>query len=152
MAATIAFDAGQVQQAATALHAAPARLEATLAGPALAGALDVLEQAVAGAWSGPYAVALSAGTRVQAPDQVVVGGGAGHLSGGATAGDLVYGVEYGGGRRVGAVRAGRRAKAHTRRTTAQFPARTLAATHAVDAAADRALDQVGDHVEQAIHG
>ncbi len=109
----------------------------------------MLEQAVAAAWSGPYGVALSAGTHVQAPDMVTVGG-AGHLSGGATSSDLAFGVEYGGGRRVGAVRAGRRTKAHSRRVTAQFRGQNLTATRAVDATADRALVTLGDDLEAAI--
>ncbi len=147
--ATLSIDAGTTVQAAAQLQGASGRVDAALAGPALAGALDVLEQAVAAAWTGPYAVALTAGTHVQGNDSITVGG-AGHLSGGATSSDLAFGVEYGGGRRVGPVRAGRRTKAHSRRTTAQFKARTLTATHAVDATADRALDTLGDDLEAAI--
>lgn len=150
--ATISLDAGQVPAAALELSAAPGRVEAALAPAQLGQVAGILDAAVVAAWSGPYAVALAAGTAVEtSPDlAVVTGGSAGHLSGGATAGDLVFGVEYGGGRRVAPVRPGRRARAHQRRTTAQFHGQTLTQARAVEGAADRAGDALADHVATAV--
>lgn len=152
MTAALTIDTGQATAAAADLAGAPARVAATLQPTRLAATVDVLGQAVKGAWSGPYGSALAAGTRVETNPTmaVVTGGSAGHLSGGATAGDLVLGVEFGGGRRVGQVSAGRRTAAHARRTTRQFKGQTLTMDRALDGAADHAGDLLADDLEQAV--
>lgn len=81
-----------------------------------------LADKIGAAARGPYGRVLSAATkaRVSADPQIVVGGGRRVVSGGATARQLVYGTEYGGGGRVTAVPAGRGHKAYRRRSTNQF--------------------------------
>lgn len=102
----------------------PAELRRTLATEVRDEVAEPMAADIRSAWHGPYAAALSGATkaRVQTDPQVVVGGARRVVSGGASARDLVFGTEFGGGRRVKAIpaRAGRRG--HRRRTTQQFPA------------------------------
>ena len=155
MATTLELDTGDLDTALREQADSVARLNDALTPAALAPTVgDLLGDAVRSAWSGPYAGVLASATQVVTNPAVAVvtGGGGGRLSGGATAADLVLGTEFGGGRRVGQVRAGRRAKAHARRTTNQFPRQTLAATHAVDAHLDDAARLLMDDVQEAITG
>lgn len=70
---------------------------------------------------GPWAHVLAAGTkaRAAADPQVVVGGLRPRLSGGAGPRQVVFGAEFGGGKRRGTSRS-RKGNVYKRRTTAQF--------------------------------
>lgn len=137
-------DDEQVQDAADELRGAPARVESTLA--RLEPFVEPLARAVAGAWLGPYAGVLSPATRVQPdPLAIVTAGSSPVLSGGASVDDLARGANTGGGRRLGRVRASRRNRAHTRRTTMQF----RGASHvedALEAAAAGVAEELGDEL------
>jgi len=115
------IDAVELRRASGALAAMPGALRGALAqrGPTvLAQPLaDALKAAVTGPWAG----LIAAGVHVD-PDPlgVTIGGTTPTVTGGAGPSTVAAGVEYGGGHRVGTVRAGRRAKAHRRRTTVQF--------------------------------
>lgn len=81
---------------------------------------------VAGAFTGPWGGALAAGTRARklADPTIVIGGSRPVVSGGASVRQLVYGNEFGGGRRVAKV--SRRTRhgqtTYRARTTRQFRA------------------------------
>lgn len=105
------------------------------------------------AWSGPYGPALAAATktRVGTDPQIIVGGSRRVVSGGASARDLVFGEEFGGGKRVKAIpsRPGRRG--HRRRTTRQFAGTGQHAVFGTIAAnLERTLDQWADAVDRII--
>lgn len=115
------IDAAELRRASGALAAMPGVLRGALDqhGPTvLAQPLaDALKAAVTGPWAG----IIAAGVRVDPyPLGVTIGGTSPTVSGGAGPSTVAAGVEYGGGRRVGTVRAGRRAKEHRRRTSEQF--------------------------------
>jgi hypothetical protein len=149
---TLDLDTGDLDRLIRDQAGAVARLDRALEPAQLGPVGDTLGDAVRDAWRGPYAGVLAAATKVvTSPDlAVTTGGSGGHLSGGAGPGDLVLGVEFGGGRRVGQVRSSRRAKAHRRRTTMQFRGQSLAATRAVEGHLDDAAQQLGDAVEEAV--
>lgn len=65
-------------------------------------------------------VAPTARVRSNADPTIVLGGARRIASGGASGRDLVFGAVFGGGRKVGTVKATGRTKAHRRRTTRQF--------------------------------
>jgi hypothetical protein len=77
---------------------------------------------IAKAATGPHAAILAAGTKARAgaDPTIVVGGMRPKLSGGAGPRDVVFGDEFGGGKRLGAVPRGKRSRAHRRHTTNQF--------------------------------
>ena len=135
----------------------PAELRRALANRVRDDVAEPLAADIRAAWRGPYAVVLSAATkaRVQTDPQVVIGGARPRLGGGAGPRDLVYGAEWGGGRRVKAIpaRAGRRG--HRRRTTRQFTGQgqhavygTIART--LEATLDRWADAVEDIISKAM--
>lgn len=77
---------------------------------------------IAGASSGPYGPALSGQVkaRASADPQIVIGGSRKIVSGGANARQLVYGTEFGGGRRRTAVPRTAKHKGYSRESTNQF--------------------------------
>jgi hypothetical protein len=83
------------------LRRVPAELRRTLAAEVSARVADPLAARIASRWSGPYAAVLSAATRSRkgADPVLVVGGRRPVTSGGAAASQLVYGTEFGGGKR-----------------------------------------------------
>lgn len=104
------------------LRRLPADLRRALAQRSKTEVADPLAQRISAAASGPYGRALSGAvkTRAQADPQIVIGGARKVVSGGASARQLVYGVEFGGGSRVKAIPATARRRGHRRHTTRQF--------------------------------
>lgn len=147
-------DTQQVTDAAHDMAAARDRVTRALQPTQLTDALRPLRDDIAGAWTGPYARVLANATTVQTSPAlaVVTGGSAPVLSGGGTASDVVFGVMFGGGRRVGSVRSTSRRRAHRRRTTAQFKAQTLAADKGAQRGMDAAAVNVADTVQAALVG
>lgn len=121
----------------------PRELRRTLANRVRDEVAEPLAADIRSAWSGPYAGRLSAATkaRVQTDPQIVVGGARRSFSGGASARDVVFGSEFGGGRKVKAIPRTARRAGHRRRTTQQFP---RAGQHAVYGTIHRTLDRVFD--------
>lgn len=115
--------AAACKENARALRRFPKELRRTLGQRGKAEVAEPLAADIRTAWSGPHAAVLSAATktRVSADPQIVVGGARRVVSGGASARQLVFGDDFGGGNRVSAVAATSRNKAHRRRTTKQFP-------------------------------
>lgn len=131
----------------------PAELRRALANEVRDTVAEPLAGDIRGAWSGPYARALSAATkaRVQTDPQVVIGGSRRVVSGGASARDLVFGTEFGGAERVKAIpsRPGRRG--HRRRTTQQFPRQGQHAVYGtIGRRLDKYLDLWADAVERIV--
>lgn len=71
-----------------------------------------------GPWGGALAGAVKA--RKLADPTIVIGGGRRLVSGGASGRQLVYGREFGGGKRVTAIPAGNGHKGYRRKSTRQF--------------------------------
>jgi hypothetical protein len=133
----------------------PAELRRALATETRAKVAEPLAADNRRSWRGAYAPALSAQTkaRVQTDPQVVIGGAKRVVSGGANARQLVYGTEWGGGKRVTAIpsRPGRRG--HRRRTTQQFPRTGQHAVYGtihdtLDATFDRWVGVIDDIIER----
>lgn len=74
------------------------------------------------AMTGPYGTALRGAvkTRVSADPKIVIGGAKRVVSGGAKARDLVFGVEFGGGKKRARIPAGNGHVGYSRRSTNQF--------------------------------
>jgi hypothetical protein len=77
---------------------------------------------IAAAATGPHAAILAAGTKARAgaDPTIVVGGLRPKLSGGAGPRQVVFGDEFGGGKRLSPIPRSRRARAHRRHSTNQF--------------------------------
>lgn len=121
--ATGADFANGCRAAASQLRALPSALRRDLDQEVLHVVVEPLARKVAQAWSGPYAGLLSQATSARLADspEVVVGGATRQLSGGATAGTLVGGVEYGARDRVTQVNPRRRQRPYKRHSTRQLP-------------------------------
>lgn len=131
----------------------PAELRRALANEVRDSVAEPLAADIRGAWSGPHARVLSAATkaRVQTDPQVVVGGARRALSGGASARDVVFGDEFGGGRRVKAIPARPGRRGHRRRTTQQFPGQGQHAVYGTIARGlEKYLDRWADAVERIV--
>lgn len=136
----------------------PAELRRALGNEVKTRVADPLAADIRGAWSGPYAAVLSAATktRVGTDPQIIVGGSRRVVSGGASGRNLVFGAEWGGGRRVTAIPSKPGRRGHRRRTTRQFP---TSGQHAVfgtihrtlDKTFDRWVDVVDDLIGKAMH-
>lgn len=76
----------------------------------------------AAASTGPWAAVLVAGTKTRAGAEpvIVVGGKTPRLSGGAGPRHVVFGTEWGGGKRLSVVARSNRARGHRRYSTNQF--------------------------------
>lgn len=120
MSGTPASFAQDCYTASRALRRLPADVKKAVKADVRAKVADPLARSMAAAAAGPYAAALAAGvkTRADVTPKIVVGGARKVASGGASVRQLVYGVEFGGGRRTGTVRRGR--TTYRRRTTMQF--------------------------------
>lgn len=150
----------QCRQTARQLRRLPAELRRDLANDVRDAVAEPLAAQIRSDWSGPWAGVLAAATkaRVQVDPMVVVGGSRKVVSGGASVRDLVFGTEFGGGKRVGLVNrprpaAGRRRRGrvttaessaagrriHRRRTTQQFPSE---GQHAVFGTIESTLDAI----------
>lgn len=142
--ATAAEFTAECKRASRSLRRLPADLRRALGQRVKADVAEPLAADIRSAWTGPYGPALSAATkaRVSTDPQVVIGGSRRVVSGGASPRQLVYGAEWGGGKRVARIpsRPGRRA--HRRRTTAQFPRQGQHAVYGtIGATLDRTFDR-----------
>jgi len=149
--------AAACKQASRQMRRLPAELRRALAGEVRDQVAEPLAADIRGAWAGPYAHALAAATkaRVQTDPQIVVGGTRRVVSGGASARALVYGTEWGGGRRVKAIPRTPQRKGHRRRTTQQFPRQGQHAVYGtihrtLDRTLDRWADVVADIIDKAL--
>jgi hypothetical protein len=118
----------QCTQTAKALRRLPKDLRRAVAGDVQARVAVPLAGAMRAALTGPYANALQGAVkaRVAADPRIVIGGGSRVVSGGARARQLIYGVEFGGGRGRARVAATGRHRGYSRRSTNQFvPARSF---------------------------
>jgi len=151
----------QCKQAARQLRRLPAAVRKDLARDVQTEVAEPLAAAIRADWRGPHAAVLAAGTktRVQVDPMVVVGGARKVLTGGASVRDVVYGNEFGGGKRSawvnrpknegrkrrGKVTAAERARAtgkvYRRRTTQQFPTE---GQHAIFGTIEGTLDSIFD--------
>jgi hypothetical protein len=108
--------------AAKALRRVPRELRRALASEVKTEVAVPLAAKIAAAASGPYGRALSGAVkaRAQADPTIVIGGSRKVVSGGANARQLVFGTEFGGGKRTTRIarRPGR--AGYRRRTTNQF--------------------------------
>jgi hypothetical protein len=149
--------ARDASQAATALRGVPRALAGDLPRIVRRDVAEPLADRLRAAGTGSVYARLVARTVTVTdgrPPVVAIGGPQRLTSGGATGEDLVYGTEYGGGARVGQVRASRRARAHRRRTTRQFLRQrapfiedTVARAH--DPLGDQLADTIAQQIEQA---
>lgn len=114
--------AAECRAASRGLRRVPAELRRELAVAARDQVAKPLAARIASAASGPHAGILAAGTKARAAGDptIVVGGLRPKLSGGAGPRQVVFGDEFGGGKRLGSVPSSRRARAHRRYTTNQF--------------------------------
>lgn len=132
----------------------PAELRRALGNEVRDTVAEPLAADIRSAWTGPYSPALSAATktRVGTDPQIIVGGSRRVVSGGASARDLVFGTEWGGGRRVKALPATTRRRGHRRRTTRQFAG---SGQHAVFGTVarnlDKSLERWADAVEKIVN-
>ena len=142
--------ARECKEAARNLRRLPKELRRALSNEVRDQVAEPLAADIRAAWSGPYARALSAATktRAAADPQIVVGGSRRVVSGGASARDLVFGAEFGGGRRVTVIptRPGRRG--HRRHTTRQFGRGQHAVFGTIEATLDRTFQRWADVVEK----
>ena len=108
------------------LRRLPSELRKAIAADAQTRVADPVVADLRGRWAGPWARQLAAGTksRKAADPTLVIGGARRVVSGGASVRQLVYGAEWGGGKRVTPTRRttrnGGRATAYRLRSTRQF--------------------------------
>lgn len=114
--------AAECQHVARLLRRVPRDLRRDLARGVQEQVARPLAARISAAASGPYGPALSGAVkaRAQADPTIVIGGARRVVSGGASARDLVYGVEFGGGKKVRAVARTARHEGYRRHTTNQF--------------------------------
>lgn len=110
------------KNAARDLRRVPAELRKRLGREVRDEVAEPLADDIRAAFDGPYRRVLvgAVKTRIQGDPTIVVGGAARALRGGASARDVVYGDEFGGGSRVGVVRSTGKRRGHSRHTTRQF--------------------------------
>lgn len=118
----LAAFAAECDAASKSLRRLPKDVRRALASDVKSEVAAPLADKIGAASRGPYGRVLAAATkaRASADPQIVVGGARRVVSGGASARQLVYGTEFGGGGRTTAVPAGRGHKAYRRRSTNQF--------------------------------
>ena len=106
---------------------------------------------IRGRETGPYGSALAGAITVagDAPAIEVVSAGA-IVSGGASADELVWGSEYGGGERVSIVSASTRAKSYKRHTTRQFRGGWPVIVPTVEQSADQTVERFADVVDETL--
>lgn len=139
--------------AARQMRRLPAELRRALANEVRDDVAEPLAADIRGAWRGPYAHVLAAGTkaRVQTDPQVVIGGSRRVVRGGGSVRDLVFGAEWGGGKRVKPIPARPGRRGHRRRTTQQFPSTGQHAVFGtVSRTMDRSLERWADVVERIV--
>jgi hypothetical protein len=108
------------------LRRLPAEVRKAIAAPAQTDVASPLADRIRSSFAGPYRAVLAAGTKARkdADPTVVVGGARPVVRGGASVRQLVYGNEWGGGRRVTPTtrrtRHGGRSTSYRLRSTQQF--------------------------------
>lgn len=138
------------------LRRLPTELRRTLAQRVRPVVADPLAEDIRGSYHGPYANALRAQTktRVSGDPKIVVGGARKVVSGGASARDLVFGDQFGGGRKVAEVT--RRTRTGTtryrRHTTRQFAKPRPSIFPTIGRTMDRTLDRFASIVEEVLGG
>jgi len=129
-----------------ALRRVPADLRRELSAEVASRVTEPLAARIASRWAGPYAAVLSAATRSRkgADPVIVVGGRRPVVRGGAAASQLVYGAEFGGGKRrtrtTRSTRNGGRSTTYDLRSTQQFARRSPAIIPTLRADAPAAID------------
>lgn len=113
--------ARECEATARALRRLPSEVRRAFAADVKSKVADPLARRIAGAASGPWAAVLAAGTKSRASGdpQIVVGGQRPKVSGGAGPRALIFGTEFGGGKRRG-YSTSRRGRRYARATTNQF--------------------------------
>lgn len=111
------------REAARATRRLPAALRRALAHRVRDDIATPLAASIAQSWVGPYAAVLASATkaRVSADPRIAVGGSRPRLSGGAGPRDLVFGVEWGGGKRRTRIARTSKHAGYVRHSTRQFP-------------------------------
>ena len=114
--------AAECDQVAKSLRRMPAELRRALASGVKSDVAAPLAAKIGAAAAGPYGHALSGAVkaRAAADPTIVIGGSRRVVSGGASARDLIYGTEFGGGKRTTAVPRNAKHKGYRRRSTNQF--------------------------------
>lgn len=111
---------------------------------------------IADTFTGPWAPALATATKARkvADPTIIVGGARRVVTGGASARDLVYGAQWGGGKRIGTVtrRTRRGSTSYRARTTAQFRAPHETIFPTIRAQGGWVLDQFAEIVARVLTG
>jgi hypothetical protein len=132
--------------AAKALRRIPRELRKSLAAEVKDEIAVPLAAKIGGAARGPYGPALSGSVkaRAAADPQIVIGGSKKIVSGGASARQLIYGTEFGGGKRMTAVPATSRHKGYKKASTNQFRVAHPFVFPTVEANAEWVLEEFAD--------
>ncbi|CCH79086.1 hypothetical protein BN12_40056 [Nostocoides japonicum T1-X7] len=151
--------AAECGAAARGLRRVPSALRRALAAEVKTEVAVPLAAKVAGAAAGPWARVLSAGVkaRASADPQIVVGGASPRLSGGAGPRQVVFGTEFGGGKRITTVHRTDRHRGYFRRSTRQFgthqrPFVFKTVSNNMDWVLDRYADIVTDVLDEGVPG
>jgi len=138
--------ARECEAAAKALRRVPKELKRALAQEVKTEIAVPLATRIGGAARGPYGHALSGSVkaRASADPQIVIGGSKAIVSGGASARQLIYGTEFGGGKRVTAVPRTARHRGYKRASTNQFHPAHPFVFPTVERNADWVLEQFAD--------
>jgi hypothetical protein len=114
--------AAECRQAALGLRRVDKDLRRELSGQVKEKVAEPLAKRVGSAARGPWSRVLQAGTKARAgaDPKIVVGGLRPRLSGGAGPRQVVFGTEFGGGKRLTAVPASARRRGYRRYSTNQF--------------------------------
>lgn len=109
---------------------------------------------IANAATGPYARPLSSAVRARASaePQIVVGGTRRVVSGGASARQLVFGTEWGGGKKLTSVAATSGHKGYRRRSTRQFAQKHPFVYPTIAKSGEWVLDKFADIVDKVLGG
>lgn len=117
---------------------------------------DPLAGTIRSTFRGPYAAALSTATKSRASGdpKIVVGGARRVVSGGASPRDLVFGDQFGGGKRVGTVtrRTRHGSTTYRRRTTAQFKTARPTIYPTIRRELPHVLDRFATIIEEVLNG
>lgn len=145
--------AQECEAAAKALRRIPKELRRALAADVKTEVAEPMAAKIRSASRGPWSAALASQTkaRAAADPQVVIGGAKKIVSGGANARQLIYGTEFGGGRRVTRVPARPGRRGYRRHSTNQFIPATPYVFETLRANSDFILDAFADIVLKVIN-
>lgn len=147
----------ECRQVAAAMRRLPSALRREIGAEVQSEVAEPVAAAMRAAAGGPHANVIRGAvkTRISADPRIVIGGARPRISGGAGPRDLIYGNEFGGGKRVTRVpgRAGR--SGYSRKSTNQFVPAHPFAFDTVSATASQWLpawaDVVTKHIQEAIN-